>query len=80
MRLAHRQGLRVLATTGRARSSLLPQVPTFQELGMPQLTMVEGTWLLRVERASHDLVLDRFPWSWSWLKLPWMGDPLRVEW
>lgn len=40
----------------------------------------EGAWLLQVERAPHDLVLERFPWSWSWLKLPWMDDPLRVEW
>jgi hypothetical protein len=40
----------------------------------------DGAWLLRVDRQSHDLVLDRFPWSWSWVKLPWMPDPLRVEW
>jgi hypothetical protein len=40
----------------------------------------DGAWLLKVERQSHDLVLDRFPWSWSWVKLPWMPDPLRVEW
>ncbi|MGZ8157291.1 MAG: contractile injection system tape measure protein [Methylobacter sp.] len=39
-----------------------------------------GSWLLRVERETYDLVLDRFPWSWQWLKLPWMEYPLRVEW
>ncbi|WP_437664812.1 contractile injection system tape measure protein [Sorangium sp. So ce1182] len=40
----------------------------------------DGSWLLRVERASHDVVLDRFPWGMSWVKLPWMEAPLAVEW
>jgi len=40
----------------------------------------DDTWLLRVERASHDVVLDRFPWGMSWVKLPWMEAPLGVEW
>ncbi|HWN69395.1 MAG TPA: contractile injection system tape measure protein, partial [Haliangium sp.] len=44
------------------------------------LSVRDGAWLLQVERQSHDLVLDRFPWSWSWVRLPWMPDPLRVEW
>ena len=44
------------------------------------LSSRDGAWLLRVERESYDVVLDRFPWSWQWLKLPWMDAPLRVEW
>jgi hypothetical protein len=40
----------------------------------------DGAWLLRVERESYDIVLDRFPWGWEWVKLPWMAAPLRVEW
>ncbi|NJN18203.1 MAG: hypothetical protein HC822_19070 [Oscillochloris sp.] len=44
------------------------------------LSSRDGAWLLRVERQTYDLVLDRFPWGWSWLKLPWMQAPLRVEW
>ena len=44
------------------------------------LTTRDGAWLLRVERATHDIVLDRFPWSLNWIKLPWMKAPLRVEW
>jgi hypothetical protein len=44
------------------------------------LTTRDGAWLLQVERQPHDAVLDRFPWSWSWIKLPWMPDPLRVGW
>ncbi len=40
----------------------------------------DGAWLLQVERKTHDIVLDRFPWSWEWIKLPWMEKTLRVEW
>lgn len=40
----------------------------------------DGAWLLQVERETFDLVLDRFPWGWEWIKLPWMEAPLRVEW
>jgi hypothetical protein len=40
----------------------------------------DGAWLLQVERETYDIVLDRFPWSWEWVKLPWMETPLRVEW
>jgi len=40
----------------------------------------DGGWLLQVERETYDVVLDRFPWSWQWIKLPWMETALRVEW
>ena len=44
------------------------------------LRVRDGSWLLQVERQPHDLLLERFPWSWSWVKLAWMPDPMRVEW
>ncbi|AUX33624.1 MULTISPECIES: contractile injection system tape measure protein [Sorangium] len=44
------------------------------------LSARDGAWLLRVERASYDVVLDRFPWGMSWVKQPWMEAPLSVEW
>ncbi|WP_437963927.1 contractile injection system tape measure protein [Sorangium sp. So ce260] len=44
------------------------------------LSARDDSWLLRVERASHDVVLDRFPWGMSWVKQPWMEAPLSVEW
>lgn len=44
------------------------------------LTTHGGHWLLRVERQTYDIVLERFPWSWEWVRLPWMEAPLRVEW
>ncbi|SMF97688.1 hypothetical protein SAMN02949497_0258 [Methylomagnum ishizawai] len=44
------------------------------------LSVRDGAWLLRVERETYDLVLERFPWGFAWVKLPWMPLPLRVEW
>jgi hypothetical protein len=44
------------------------------------LSSRDGAWLLRVERETYDVVLDRFPWTMQWVKLPWMDAPLRVEW
>ena len=44
------------------------------------LSAGDATWILRVERETFDVVLDRFPWSFSWVKLPWMEVPLGVEW
>jgi hypothetical protein len=37
-------------------------------------------WLLRIERQSHDLLLERLPWSYSVLKLEWMAEMIQVEW
>jgi hypothetical protein len=44
------------------------------------LSTRDGGWLLRVERETYDVVLDRFPWGIDWVNLPWMRTPLRVEW
>ena len=45
-----------------------------------QLSVLDDRWLLRVERQTHDVVLDRFPWGVSTVKLPWMTGILQVEW
>jgi hypothetical protein len=45
-----------------------------------QLGAADGNWRLRVERETHDVVLDRFPWSFPYVKLPWMEAVLQVEW
>jgi hypothetical protein len=39
-----------------------------------------GAWVLQVERRPGDEVLDGLPWSWSWIRLPWMDDLLQVVW
>jgi hypothetical protein len=45
-----------------------------------QLSTRDGAWLLRVQRETHDIVLDRFPWSARVVKLPWMDTMVVVEW
>lgn len=37
-------------------------------------------WLLQVEKQSHDLLLDRLPWTISVIRLPWMEGMVQVEW
>ena len=44
------------------------------------LSAQSGSWLLRVEGRAEDVALDHMPWSRNWVRLPWMPDPLRVEW
>jgi Contractile injection system tape measure protein len=44
------------------------------------LTTRDGSWLLRVERAPYDMILQHLPWPLSWVRLPWMQAPLCVEW
>ncbi len=45
-----------------------------------QLGARDGNWLLRVERETHDIVLDRFPWGVHIVKLLWMEAMMQVEW
>ncbi len=44
------------------------------------LTTRDGAWLLRVERQTADVLLDRFPWTTEWVRQPWMQAAMRVEW
>lgn len=39
-----------------------------------------GQWQLYVERETFDVVLDRFPWPFNIVKLPWMEQLLYIEW
>ena len=45
-----------------------------------QLSARDGHFLLRIERAGYDIVLDRIPWSAAVVKLPWMPVMIQVEW
>ena len=45
-----------------------------------QLGTQDGHWLLRVELATHDVLIDRLPWSPSIVRLPWMPRLLQVQW
>jgi hypothetical protein len=44
------------------------------------LSFRDGASLLRVEKETYDVVLERFPWGIDWIKFPWMSTVLRVEW
>jgi hypothetical protein len=40
----------------------------------------DGDWLLQVESQTCDILLDRIPWGFSVIQLPWMENMLWVEW
>jgi hypothetical protein len=37
-------------------------------------------WKITIERKGQDLLLDRLPWSYTVIKLPWMSGMINVEW
>jgi hypothetical protein len=37
-------------------------------------------WKITIERKGQDLLLDRLPWSYSIIKLPWIKGMINVEW
>ena len=39
-----------------------------------------GSWLLRIERAEQDAVLEQLPWGLGWVALPWLEQALCIEW
>ncbi|CAG0987528.1 hypothetical protein GPROT1_02737 [Gammaproteobacteria bacterium] len=79
------------AECDRLLEAAIAQAPVLNQMSIPGfrgsfllragiLSVRDGAWLLRVERETYDLVLDRFPWGFQWVKLPWMEAPLQVEW
>lgn len=40
----------------------------------------EDRWELIVEKRSYDLLLQKSPFSFSIIKMPWMQKPLHVSW
>ncbi|WP_378179146.1 contractile injection system tape measure protein [Aquimarina sp. SS2-1] len=40
----------------------------------------DGHWLLQVQRETHDITLEKLPWGFHTIKLPWMQEILVVEW
>ena len=41
---------------------------------------VGAGWQLQVHGEAFDLLLAHLPWSLGWVKLPWMPEPLSVDW
>jgi len=44
------------------------------------LRQTDEGFLLQIERTGIDVLLDRFPYSYSVVKMPWMPKPIYVEW
>lgn len=44
------------------------------------LTCLEPDWRLRVERLTHDVLLDRLPWGIATIRFRWTPYTLAVEW
>ncbi|MBQ4820692.1 contractile injection system tape measure protein [Aquimarina sp. MMG016] len=44
------------------------------------LRIQDSHWLLQVQKETHDITLQKLPWSCSTIKLPWMKRPMMVEW
>lgn len=40
----------------------------------------DGVWRLRMQQESFDLLLGLLPWAIGQVRLPWMREPLLVEW
>jgi len=49
-------------------------------IGKGILGFTEDGWKLRVEKRSHDILLETLPWSFSIIKTPMMDKKLMVEW
>jgi hypothetical protein len=68
---------------GHNRASIcgaLPQAPYGLEAPLSDAEQAEAEALLQAERRPGDELLDGLPWSWSWIRLPWMDDLLQVVW
>ncbi len=50
------------------------------KLTPPDLAGSLGGWRLQVERKGFDIIMEQLPWSIHVVKLPWMPEPLYVEW
>ncbi len=44
------------------------------------LERADAAWQLRMQGEAFDLLLGLLPWSIGLVRLPWMRDPLVVEW
>ena len=44
------------------------------------LQEMEDRWELTVEKSAYDLLLHKFPFSFSIIKYPWMEKQLHVIW
>ena len=45
-----------------------------------KISYKETHWLIQVERTGTDILLERLPWGYSTVKLPWLNQIILTEW
>lgn len=45
-----------------------------------RLLLKDNAWHLHVQQRAFDMLLDKIPWSFSTVKMPWMEKVLYVKW
>ena len=40
----------------------------------------EDSWIVKVEGRTIDILMDDLPWELSLIFLPWLDNPISVEW
>lgn len=71
--------VRILAVTGPARDQQLPSVPTFRELGFPDLTITDAMWVLAPAKTPAARVNALATSVLDTLKLKTMTNLIKTE-
>ena len=71
--------LRPLAITSRGRSPLLPEVPSFRELGFTQIEVLNWQGIVAPARTPADIVQAMHRHLTATLKMPGMNETLAVQ-
>jgi len=45
-----------------------------------KISWKEDYWLLQIERTAVDILLERLPWGFATIKLPWLNHLIYTEW
>lgn len=56
------------------------RISFLQRRGLLRRAAGGSGWRLQVQAEAFDLLLASLPWSLAWVKLPWMPEPLAVDW
>lgn len=51
-----------------------------QRTGKLSFNAADKYWKLQVEKKGVDILLEKIPWGYSYIQLPWMEFPLVTEW
>ncbi len=44
------------------------------------LNETDEGWMVQMETAPFDMLINQLPWSFTIIKLPWMNKPIYTEW